>query len=52
MAENTLESMDEDIGTIVPSNLVEGRFVHFSEDSIGIPDSTLEEKIHSVQHKL
>lgn len=44
LAESTLESMDEESGTAVPSNLVTGRFVHFSTDNIDINDSALDGK--------
>lgn len=51
LAESTLEAMDEQSGTAVPSNLVRGRFVHFSTDNIDINDSTLDGKhtFHATQ---
>jgi len=44
MAEATLKHLDPQTGTVVPQNLVVGRFVHFSGDNLDINDSTLDGK--------
>ena len=51
MAESTQKGIDEDTGAVVPSNLVPGRFVHFSADNIDINDSSLDGKntFHATQ---
>ena len=43
---NTMKSMDETTGAVVPQNFVHGRFVHFTCDNIDINDSTLDGKEH------
>ena len=50
LAEKTLTTMDED-GAVVPPNLVEGRFVHFSTDNVDINENTLDGKgtFHATQ---
>ena len=51
VAESTLESVDEESGTVEPCNLMTGRFVHFSTDNIDINDTTLDGKhgFHATQ---
>ena len=51
LAECTLESMDGESGTVVPSSLATGRLVHFSTDNIDINDSTPNGKhtVHATQ---
>ena len=50
LAENTLKTMDEH-GAVVPPNLVRGRFVHFSTDTVDINEATLDAKdtFHATQ---
>ena len=50
LAENTLQTMSTD-GSVLPPNLVEDRFVHFSSDNIDINDRTLDGKntFHATQ---
>ena len=43
LAERTLSTMDDN-GAVVPPNLVEGRFVHFSTDNVDINEATLDGK--------
>ena len=42
LATHTLSSMDADSGSVIPTSLVEGRFIHFSPDNIDINDGTLD----------
>lgn len=51
LAKVTLQSMDQDTGSVVPPNLVPGVFTHFSADNIDINDSTLDGKntFHATQ---
>ena len=51
IAESLLESVDPACGGILPVNLVEGRFMHFTTDNIDILDSSLNGKdtFHSTQ---
>ena len=51
LAENTLENMNRDNGAVVPPNLIEGRFIHFTADNIDKNDSTLDGKntFHAIQ---
>ena len=50
LAKKTLETMGDD-GAIVPQNLVQGRFVHFSADNVDINEYTLDGKgtFHATQ---
>lgn len=50
LVERTLSTMDDN-GAVVPSNLVEGRFVHFSTDNVDINEATLDGKgtLHATQ---
>ena len=50
LAEKTLTTMDAD-GSVVPPNLVEGRFVHFSTDNVDINEATVDGKgtFHATQ---
>ena len=50
LAKNTLESMDSN-GAVVPRNLVQGRFVHFSADNVDINEYILDRKgtFHATQ---
>ena len=50
LAEKTLTTMDDN-GSVVPPNLVEGRFVHFSTDNVDINEATLDGKgtFHATQ---
>ena len=52
LAKTTLASMDSESGTTIPPNLNEGRFIHFSADSIDINESTLDGKntFHATQN--
>ena len=36
--------MNKETGTVLPQNIVNGRFVHFSADNIDILDQTLDGK--------
>ena len=51
LAEDTLKSMDDETGAIIPPNLVSGKFVHFSADNIDIHDESLTGKqmFHATQ---
>ncbi len=51
LAEVTLSSMDRTTGAVLPINLVEDRFVHFTADNIDILDSSLDGKdtFHATQ---
>ena len=44
--------MDSESGTIIPSNLNDGRLIHFSADKIDINESTLDgqNKCHATQY--
>ncbi|CAB3991622.1 Hypothetical predicted protein [Paramuricea clavata] len=50
-AESVLNTLDEKSGTVIPPNLVQGNFVHFSADNIHILDETLDGKntFHATQ---
>ena len=39
---SSLSSMDTDTGSIIPTNLTEKRFIHFSADNIDINEETLD----------
>ena len=51
MVESLLNSVDPASGVILPVNLVEGRFMHFTADNIDILDSSLDGKntFHATQ---
>ena len=51
LAEDTLKSMDDETGAIIPPNLVSGKFVHFSADNIDIHDESLtgQQMFHATQ---
>ena len=44
LAESFLNSLDEESGTVIAPNLVQGNFVHFSADNIDILDETMDGK--------
>ena len=50
LAKKSSETMDDD-GSVVPKNLVKGRFVHFSTDNVNINEYTLDGKgtFHATQ---
>ena len=50
LAKKTLETIDDD-GSVVPQNLVKGRYVHFSTDNVDINEYTLDGKgtFHATQ---
>lgn len=52
LAKDTLKTMDETNGSVVPPNLVPGKFVHFTADNIDINDSSLDGKntFHATQY--
>ena len=51
LAEETLKSMDNETGAVVPRNFVHGRFVHFTCDNIDINDTSFDGKnsFHATQ---
>jgi hypothetical protein len=51
LAESVLDSLDPNSGSVIPPNLVEGKFVHFSADNIDILDETMDGKntFHATQ---
>ena len=51
LATHTLSSMDGETGAVIPPNLAEGRFIHFSADNIDINEGTLDgqKKFHATQ---
>ena len=51
LAESVLECLDPHTGSVIPPNLVRGKFVHFSADNIDILDETLDGKnaFHATQ---
>ena len=51
LAESVLDFLDPDTGSVIPPNLVRGKFVHFSADNIDILDETLDGKrtFHATQ---
>ena len=51
LAESVLECLDPHTGSVIPTNLVRGKFVHFSADNIDILDETLDGKnaFHATQ---
>jgi len=51
LAKSALKTMDEISGSVIPKNLVHGRFVHFTADNIDILDSSLDGKdtFHATQ---
>lgn len=52
LATHTLSSMDADSGSVIPTNLAEGRFIHFSADNIDINEGTLDGQntFHATQY--
>ena len=44
LAESVLNTLDEETGAVIPPNLVQGSFVHFSADNIDILDETMDGK--------
>ena len=44
LAESVLNSLDEESGTVIAPNLVQGNFVHLSADNIDILDETMDGK--------
>jgi hypothetical protein len=51
LAESILDSLDPNTGSVIPPNLVQGKFVHFSADNIDILDETMDGKnmFHATQ---
>lgn len=51
LAESVLKSLDPETGSVMPPNLLHGKFVHFSADNIDILDKTMDGKntFHSTQ---
>ena len=51
LAENVLKSLDPETGSVMPPNLLPGKFVHFSADNIDIVDETMDGKntFHATQ---
>ena len=48
LANETLKTMDDTNGSVLPPNLIPGKFVHFTADNIDINDSRLMENVHSM----
>ena len=44
LAENTLKSLDQATGAIIPPNIVANKFIHYTCDNIDILDETLDGK--------
>ena len=42
LAKHTLSTMNTENGTVIPVNLAEGRFIHFTADNIDINEGTLD----------
>ena len=51
LAESVLYSLDPNTGSVIPPNLVQGKFVHISADNIDILDETMDGKntFHATQ---
>ncbi|PIK40695.1 hypothetical protein BSL78_22450 [Apostichopus japonicus] len=51
LAESTLKSMDPQTGAVMPPNIMQDRFMHFTADNIDILDETLDGKntFHATQ---
>ena len=51
LAENTLKSLDQATGAIIPPNIVANKFIHYTCDNIDILDKTLDGKntFHATQ---
>ena len=51
LAENTLKSVDQATGAIIPPNVVANKFIHYTFDKIDILDETLDGKntFHATQ---
>ena len=51
LAENTVQSLDQASGAVIPPNLKPGKFIHFTADNIDILDQTLDGKntFHATQ---
>ena len=51
LAEKTLESMNPETGAVIPPNLQDGKFVHFTCDNIDINENSLDGKnsFHATQ---
>ena len=51
LAESTLKSMDEETGTVIPPNMKENTFIHYTCDNIDILDDTIDGKntFHAAQ---
>lgn len=51
LAEIVLKSLDQETGSVMPPNLLPGRFVHFSADNTDILDETIDGKntFHTTQ---
>ena len=51
LAESTLQTVDEDSGAIIPQNLTDNAFIHYTADNIDILDETLDGKntFHATQ---
>lgn len=51
LAESALKSLDQETGAVIPPNLQQGKFVHFSADNIDILDETIDGKntFHATQ---
>jgi len=51
LAASVLKSLDPETGSVMPPNLLPGKFVHFSADNINILDETMDDKntFHATQ---
>ena len=52
ISKNTLATMDAETGTVIPTDLSQGRFNHFTADNIDINESTLDGKIPFTRHSM
>ena len=52
LAKHTLSTMNTENGTVIPVNLAEGRFIHFTADNIDINEGTLDGQntFHATQY--
>ena len=51
LAEFTLTTLDAETGAVIPPNMVENNFIHYTCDNINILDETLDGKILSMLRK-
>ena len=42
LAESTLQTLDEDSGAVIPQNLTDNAFIHYTADNIDILDETMD----------